>query len=269
MLNSKRARLLTFGCVILLATFSTWKTAIVYSHPGLESAIGGKSFLASVTLLQQRIEELKNVHSLTEKQIRRLEVAAKGAAKMHLRDQDDLFPPDSEIPGWAVGWEAYYCRQNGTVFLGADAQHQCLMHHPIWLNAVNKILPDDCREEDMKRMKFRREHFSNVALLVIDEKLRLTDLQRQQLRPILVELVETRTQKIHCNQPNWLLLPVAEGIDNLPVAAIADVLRPDQVKLWDDADPMLNLMSEMDFNVPAAGFGGGGGGFGGGGGGFF
>ena len=217
-------------------------------------------------VLQLEVKRLRAVYPLTDAQIRHLEVAAKGAAELHIRHLDEIFPPDDELPAWADGISSFYCRQAGEVFLGEDAIDQCLLHHPLWQHAVKKVIPPTKDEEELKRKIFHRRHAVETALLAIDNRLHLTDEQRKKLRPLVQGIADEMLQDVNCSKANWMLIPLVAGLDMLPDKKLAEFLHPVQIELWKESGSIRTMLSGLEFNIPSArkgqgGFPAGGGGF--------
>lgn len=229
-------------------------------------------------VLKAEIARLASTVPLTDVQRRHLEVAARGVAELHSRHVEELFPSEAEVPDWIKGLESYYCRQAGTVYLGDDVVNQCLLNHPLWQKTLSEFISEEHRAEEEKRKHFRYRYIAETVLLAVDYRLELTEQQRAKLRPILGNIVKDRLKNVHCTETNWMLLPVAAGVDDLSASTLSAILDPAQLQLWKDTGSVLFMLGGMEFNIPpkpagnggfvpaGGGFGRGGGGFGAGGG---
>lgn len=218
-----------------------------------------RQFRNAVELLMEEIDLLQNTHKLSDSQLKYLTVAAKGAAKDHLRNPQDMIIPDEDLPDWAHGLEHSVRRRGGIMYLGDDASNQCLRAHPIWAAAVARVLTEADRNDEVDRRKSQVAFVADALLLAIDTQLRLTSDQRPQLRTLLFNLVTTQVKNIRCHYVNWMFLPVSEALNELPDDLLADILRDDQFESWQNLGPKEDLITDIGMDIPKARFAGGGG----------
>ncbi len=185
--------------------------------------------------LAKKIEVLKEEKKLSDKQVKHLQLAARGAVERHMTELRRL-AEDPDYPIWVDGMEEIYCRSGDIVYLGNNPEKNILLHHPIWQNAVQAFQTPDELEEEKNRKAFRESHLIETCLLHIDKQLKLTHRQRTEVRRVLTEVVSKELKNIRYNSTDYLPLPISHALQNLPPERLDSLLTEKQRQKWNDEE---------------------------------
>ena len=194
-----------------------------------------KAYEKVENFLAKKIEVLREEKNLNDKQVKHLQLAARGAVERHMAELK-RHAEDPDYPIWVDGMEEIFCRSGDIVYLGNNPEKNILLHHPIWQNAVQALHTPEELEEDEKRKAFRESHLIDTCLLQIDEQLKLTHLQRTEVRKVLTEVVSKELKNIRYSSIDYVSLPITHALQNLPPKRLDSVLSEKQRQKWNDEE---------------------------------
>lgn len=224
-------------------------------------------------LFDQEIQHLQTTYELTDRQIRHLKVASKGALEARKRTLTSV--GHEELKDWPEDVYVHAFRHQDRLYVGDNAEELWLLDHPIWTNAVRKVLGDQEQQAADRRQKNRRHLAVDMLATALDHHLRLTEEQYKALTERLRKVADQRLQHIYCQSPGVLVPPLLKIVREQSDTILEPDLRTNQRQAWDQLrpEPCTDLLAQVGLSVidleggglGGGGLGGGGGGFGGGG----
>lgn len=219
-----------------------------------------------VGLFDQEIQHLQATYELTDRQIRHLQVASKGALEARKRTLTSV--GHDELKDWPDDVYVHAFRYQDRLYVGDNAEELWLLDHPIWTNAVRKVLGDQERQATDRRQKNYRRLAVDLLATALDQHLRLTEDQYIVLTKRLRKVADQRLQHIRCQSPGVLVPPLLKIVREQSDTILEHDLRANQRQAWDQLRPSscTQLLARVGLSViDLEGGGLGGGGFGGGG----
>lgn len=218
---------------------------------------GAARFAAGV--LERELEHLRAAHELTDRQIRHLQVAAKGAVESHRRM---LAADDREFAaiGWAEHYDVEILHRNETLYIGTHATDLWLLDHPIWKNAVYQVVSDEERQAAHRRRKNHRRLAADLLATALDHYLRFTEAQYNSISDQLRTAAEKRLQHIRCASPGLLVVPLLDLVREQSDTILEPTLQASQLQAWDQlrSRSCIDLLEKVGLSVIDLEGGGGG-----------
>ncbi len=106
--------------------------------------------------LDKKIENLRVEKGLNESQVKRLQLAARGAVERHVAEMRKQELESNDVPVWMEGMEECYCKIGNVVYVGNKPQKHILVFHPIWQHAVAEVESAEEKEEERQRKLFHQ-----------------------------------------------------------------------------------------------------------------
>lgn len=211
----------------------------------LKKEIQEKAALVKVRkVFAKRIEKLKTSYGLKPAQVKKLELAAKGAISRVSRRSIEEYRWTEDLPEWAesLSWaEGYLFRDGEHQYMGEKPSVFFASKQSIWIKAVQSVLTEQQRAERKKdreeRRQFRYDSIARMNVVELDSRLKLTAAQRKQMVAVYVAFIDGL--KVNVNF-EWLPLLLESRIDEQPADEVEKILTPPQFERWqneiDDGD---------------------------------
>ena len=231
----------------------------------------------AVSRLQTRIADIHRAAELTEEQLKKLEIAAKGAVKAYMKKATKVivdqakamgfeFDPDAEpkeddenaddqpadllgAPVMAMNWMGQF---PGSVSTTVEKEKR-------WTTSVEKVLSEEQSEKFEKlvaeRIAFRRQSAVNHFISRVDQKLLLSAKQRKELGSMIDEKYGSELAR-KIEQPNNMFFAFG-GVPqpDVDTTEVDGILSESQIELWKTGFSgelaQLEANPAMGFAVPA------------------
>ncbi len=259
-----------------------WQPMGVGNQPPLPSPLDADQLRAKMRrVLDLHIDELRRVCRLAEPQLKKLQVAAKGARERAIEKAAPAQPPatisvQAHAAGGIVDVEqqpAVIVAQNGNgrivrvwangaqvvqvgPAINLSATAATVIKEPIWKNTVQRLLTYEQKQHQAGALEARAEYRRQAAdvfdklVVRLDELLLLDADQRQPLK-------KTIMQRQHAVNPRFgdnvlfVDMHLAMIVQQIPLGDLDPILTPAQLAAWRDLPEQLTFQpAPMQWGVP-------------------
>lgn len=186
------------------------------------------------------IGDVDRVCVLSEPQRKAMELAAKGAVDKYIDNWR------TEMDTWvrnrvrhARGDLTIFLEGMGTVHFG-DANEWAPERQEVWIRSVSNALTEDqavAYQKDLdERAEFKHRAMANVLVADVDRVVRMTQEQREQLLPLVLESAEENWKRLQAANGSGELLPAIQQmgamLSGIEPEKLTEFLNETQLKRW-------------------------------------